>query len=224
MTFSIVARCARTGRFGVAVASSSPAVGARCAFGRAGVGAATTQNITDPRLGPKALDLMALGASAEQACSILAASAPHREYRQLTMVDVSGRTACYSGTRVLGLHASAHGLDVVSAGNLLANTGVPAAIVADFEANEILDLGPRIVSAMQAGLNAGGEAGPIRSAGLLIADKVDWPIADLRVDWSDEPLAELAQLWTVWEPQMDAYVTRAINPTSAPSYGVPGDV
>ncbi len=223
MTFSIAGRCVRTGRFAVAVASSSPAVAARCAYARAGLGAATTQNITDPRLGPKALDLMALGANAEQACDALATSAPHVEYRQLTMIDALGRTACFSGTRVLGCYAEAHGKDVVSAGNLLANLGVPGAIVASFEANEAKDLGPRIVAAMQAGLDAGGEAGPIHSAGMLIVDKVAWPIADLRVDWSDEPLAELAGLWKVWEPQMEAYVTRALDPTSAPSYGVPGD-
>jgi uncharacterized Ntn-hydrolase superfamily protein len=81
MTFSIAARCARTGRFAVAVASSSPAVAARCAYARAGVGGVTTQNITDPRLGPRGLDLMALGADAEAACSALRRTAPHLEYR-----------------------------------------------------------------------------------------------------------------------------------------------
>jgi uncharacterized Ntn-hydrolase superfamily protein len=223
MTFSIVARCARTGRFGVAVASSSPAVAARCAYARAGVGAATTQNITDPRLGPRSLDLMALGASAEHACAAVVAGAPHVEFRQLTMIDVSGRTGSFSGARVLGCHGSASGVDVVSAGNLLANDGVPAAVVARFVAGEREDLGPRMLAAMQAGLDAGGEAGPIHSAGMLIVDKVAWPIADLRVDWTDAPLAELARLWAVWEPQMEAYVTRALNPTAAPSYGVPGE-
>jgi uncharacterized Ntn-hydrolase superfamily protein len=223
MTFSIVARCARTGRFGVAVASSSPAVAARCAYARAGVGAATTQNITDPRLGPRALDLMSLGADAEQACAVVVAGAPHVAYRQLTMIDVAGRTACFSGGQVLGCHGSASGVDVVSAGNLLANEGVPRAIVDAFEASVGLDLGARVLAAMQAGLAAGGEVGPIHSAGMKLVDKVAWPIADLRVDWSDAPLAELAKLWTVYEPQMDAYVTRALNPTEAPSYGVPGD-
>ncbi len=223
MTFSIVARCARTGRFGVAVASSSPAVAARCAYARAGVGAATTQNITDPRLGPRALDLMALGADAEQACAVVVAGAPHVAYRQLTMIDAAGRTASFSGGRVLGCHGSASGIDVVSAGNLLANEGVPRAIVGAFEASVGLDLGARILVAMQAGLDAGGEAGPIHSAGMKLVDQVDWPIADLRVDWSDAPLADLARLWAVFEPQMDAYVTRALNPTEAPSYGVAGD-
>jgi uncharacterized Ntn-hydrolase superfamily protein len=58
---------------------------------------------------------------------------------------------------------------------------------------------------------------------MVMVDAVAWPVADLRVDWHDEPLAELARLWTVWQPQQEAYVTRALNPTSAPSYGVPGD-
>ena len=76
---------------------------------------------------------------------------------------------------------------------------------------------------MQAGLAAGGEAGPVRSAGLLMVDRVPWPVADLRVDWHDAPIAELAQLWALWQPQLDAYVTRALDPDAAPSYGVPGE-
>jgi uncharacterized Ntn-hydrolase superfamily protein len=224
MTFSIAARCARTGRFAVAVASSSPAVAARCAFARAGTGAVTTQNITDPRLGPQGLNLMALGANAEQACTILRHTAPHAEYRQFTLVDQNGLTACWSGGRVLGVHAMAQEQDVVSAGNLLAKTGVPEAIVAAFSASSAsADLGDRVVAAMAAGLAAGGEAGPIRSCGLVMVDQAAWPVADLRVDWHDAPLEELEQLWTVWKPQLADYVIRALDPTRAPSYGVPGD-
>ncbi|HVY15850.1 MAG TPA: DUF1028 domain-containing protein [Rhodopila sp.] len=222
MTFSIAARCTATGQFGVAVASSSPAVAARCAHARAGIGAVTTQNITDPRLGPKGLDLIALGADAEQTSASLRQTAPHPAFRQLTVIDRRGRTAAFSGDRVLGVNAIAHGRDVVSAGNLLANTGVPAAIVAAFEASAGA-LGQRIVDAMLAGLEAGGEAGPIRSCGMLLVDRVAWPVADLRVDWHDTPLQELAALWSVWQPQMADYVTRALNPQAAPSYGVPGD-
>ena len=224
MTFSIAARCATTGRFAVAVASSSPAVAARCAFARAGVGAVTTQNITDPRLGPQGLDLMSLGADAGEVCAILQRSAPHIEFRQLTMIDRNGGTACFSGARVLGVHAEAPGRDVVSAGNLLANTGVPRAVVAKFEASgPDTDLGQRVIDAMLAGLAVGGEAGPIRSCGMVMVDAVAWPVADLRVDWHDAPLSELARLWKVWQPQLEGYVTRALNPNAAPSYGVPGD-
>jgi uncharacterized Ntn-hydrolase superfamily protein len=223
MTFSIAARCRHTGQFAVAVASSSPAVAARCAYARAGVGAVTTQNVTDPRLGPLGLDLLAGGLSADAACAELQARAGHIEYRQLTLIDAQGRTAGFSGAQTLGRHALAPGRDVVSAGNLLAHEGVPAAIVAAFEDAPDGDLGSRMVRALQAGLAAGGEAGPVRSCGLLIVDKVAWPIADLRVDWHDAPLAALAELWGVWKPQMADYVTRALNPMVAPSYGVAGN-
>lgn len=204
----------------MAVASSSPAVAARCAFARAGVGAVTTQNITDPRLGPRALELMTLGADADAACAAVRRGAPHVEYRQLTVIDRRGATAGFSGSRVLGVHAEVQGRDAISAGNLLADPGVPAAIIAGFvAAGEAAELGDR----MLAGLAAGGEAGPIRSCGMVIVDTVAWPVVDLRVDWHDTPLAELGCLWRLWRPQWKDYVTRALNPGQAPSYGVPGD-
>lgn len=224
MTFSLVAHCARTGQFAVAVTSSSPAVAARCAYARAGIGAATTQNVTDPRLGPKLLDALATGLSAEAALETVASAASFPEYRQLTVVDAQGRTAFYSGAKTLGTNAAAQGDNAVCAGNLLASTSVPQAVVEAFAATSPhAELGARMLTAMQAGLEAGGEAGPIKSAGLILVDKEAWPIADLRVDWHDEPLAELARLWEVWHPQMYDYVARALNPAAAPSYGVPGD-
>jgi uncharacterized Ntn-hydrolase superfamily protein len=224
MTFSLAARCPRTGQFAVVVSSSSPAVAARCAVGRAGVGAVTTQNITDPRLGPALLDALAVGLGAEAALAHVLSKAPSPDYRQLTVVDAAGRTAAWSGSRILGVNAQALGQDAVSAGNLLANTSVPeAARVAFLAAGTSRPLGERMIAAMQAGLAAGGEAGPLHSAGLIVVDREAWPIADLRVDWHDEPLAELARLWVVWAPQMHDYVTRALNPASAPSYRVPGN-
>ena len=78
---------------------------------------------------------------------------------------------------------------------------------------------------MQAAVDAGGEEGPVHSAGLKIVDKVSWPVADLRVDWTEAcPVAALRDLWRVYEPQLEAYVTRALDPDAAPTYGVPGDV
>jgi uncharacterized Ntn-hydrolase superfamily protein len=223
MTFSIAAHCARTGRFGIAVSSSSPAVAARCAYVRAGIGAAATQNVTDPRLGPRALDLLALGASADDAMRILRATAPHLGHRQLTVIDAAGRVAGFSGARTLGIHAQAEGQHVIAAGNLLAHRNVPQAMIAAFSAAADADLGDRIIAAMQAALSEGGEAGPVRSAGMLLADKVPWPVADLRVDWHDDPIGELARLWILWKPQLEPYVTRALDPDAAPPYGVPGE-
>ncbi|MDQ0302635.1 DUF1028 domain-containing protein [Ancylobacter polymorphus] len=223
MTFSISARCPRTGQFGIAVSSSSPAVAARCAHARAGVGAVATQNITDPTLGPKGLDLMASGLSAPEALARLKAEGAHIDYRQIALIDAEGRTAGFSGAKTLGTHHIAEGENVVAAGNLLSSPLVPQAMVDAFSAAQG-PLGDRLVAAMKAALAAGGEEGPVHSVGMLIVDTVAWPVADLRVDWHEtDPIGALADLWELWKPQMDAYVTRALDPSTAPSYGVPGD-
>ena len=223
MTFSLVARCAETGMFGVAISSSSPAVAARCAFARAGVGAVASQNITDPTLGPLALDLMQAGATAAQAIARIKADSAFIDYRQVLVIDAAGGTAIHSGPNALGIWAEAQGRDVASGGNLLANSGVPQAIVAGFESSTG-HLGDRLIAAMRAGVAAGGEAGPVHSAGLRLVDKVSWPVADLRCDWTDDcPIEALARLWDIYKPQLAAYVQRALDPRAAPSYGVPGD-
>ncbi len=223
MTFSIVARCAETGMFGVAVSSSSPAVAARCAFARAGVGAAASQNITDPTLGTKALDLMSLGAAATQAIDVLRASSPYMAFRQLLVVDAAGRSAIHSGEQVLGTWAEAKDENLACAGNLLADRRVPQAMADAFKASRG-DLGDRLLAAMQAAVAAGGEVGPVRSAGMQLVREVSWPVADLRVDWTEGcPIQALSALWSIYKPQLDDYVTRALNPSLAPSYGVPGD-
>ena len=223
MTFSLVARCAETGMFGVAVASSSPAVAARCAYTRAGVGAVASQNVTDPTLGPFTLDLMAKGMSSSEAIAEIKATKEHLEFRQVLAIDAEGASAIHSGSNSLGIWTQAEGRDVVAAGNLLANAEVPAAIVAGFE-NAAGHIGDRLLAAMQAGLDAGGEAGPIHSAGMQICDKVSWPVSDLRCDWTEDcPIISIANAWDVYKPQLEAYVQRALNPQGAPSYGVPGD-
>jgi uncharacterized Ntn-hydrolase superfamily protein len=223
MTFSIIARCNRTGMFGVAISSSSPAVAARCSYAQAGVGAVASQNITDPSLGPKTLELMARGASAAEAVAIVMRAAAHSDYRQVMAVDKSGLSAIHSGSRVLGTWAEARDQDVACGGNLLANDRVPRAMVDSFLASKG-DLGDRLVTAMRAGLEAGGEAGPVHSSGLKLVRDVSWPVADLRCDWTDDcPIEQLARLWEIYKPQLESYVTRAINPSEAPSYGVPGN-
>lgn len=225
MTFSISARCANTGMFGIAVSSSSPCVAARCAHARAGVGAVATQNITDPRLGPKGLALMEAGLSAPAALEQLKAEAPHLQYRQLALVDAMGRTAGFSGDNTLGTHHVAHGPDVVAAGNLLSSAAVPEEMIAAFAVDPDAPLGDRLIAAMKAALKAGGEEGPVHSVGMLLVRDVAWPVADLRIDWTmGDPIAELDALWQHWKGEMDAYVCRALNPTEAPSYGVPGDL
>ncbi len=223
MTFSLVARCADTGMFGVAISSSSPAVAARCSHSRAGVGAIASQNITDPTLGPKGLDLLAGGMSAGDAIASLRETANHMDYRQVLIVDAKGGTAIHSGCQALGTWSEAQARNVASGGNLLATETVPQAIVDGFLASSG-HLGDRLIAALRAGLSAGGEAGPVHSAGLMIAGNVPWPIADLRCDWSEDcPIENIAAAWEIYKPQLDAYIQRAIDPREAPGYGVPGD-
>jgi uncharacterized Ntn-hydrolase superfamily protein len=223
MTFSIVARCTRTGQFGLAISSSSPAVAARCAHARAGVGAVASQNVTDPRLGPRALDLMAAGATGAEAAARIGAEADHAAWRQVLAIGRDGPPGVHSGPRALGTWAGATGTDCAAGGNLLAAAGVPAAMVDAFGASEGA-LADRLLAALRAGLAAGGEAGPVHSAGLLVVDRQPWAFVDLRCDWTDAcSIAALEAAWAVYAPQAEAYVTRALDPAAAPAYGVPGD-
>lgn len=222
MTFSIIARCARTGQFGMAISSSSPAVAARCAHVRAGVGAVASQNITDPALGPLILDQMAAGLAAPEALAAVTRDRAFIDYRQLLVVDREGRTAIHSGRQVLGIWGEARAADCAAGGNLLAAELVPMAMVEAFSTTKG-HLGERLMLALEAGLKAGGEAGPVHSAGLKVADRLDWPLVDLRIDWAEDPIGMLRSAWDTYAPQMAAYVQRAEDPTQAPSYGVPGD-
>lgn len=225
MTFSVTGRCARTGQLGVAITTSSIAVGARCPWVRAGVGAVATQNVTMPSIGDDVLTWIAGGDDAQTALDSVIDREQHPDYRQVAVVDHNGNTALFSGPKSLGIHADAVGNGVIAAGNLLASDKLPQVMVDHFEDNAHISLPERLLSTLEAGLTkGGGEAGPVHSAALLVADQQSWPLVDLRVDWSEScPVAALRALWTDYEPQMNDYITRALNPDAAPSYGVPGD-
>ncbi|KDB05802.1 protein of unknown function DUF1028 [Burkholderia sp. lig30] len=224
MTFSIAGRCAETGQLGIAISSSSIAVGARCPWARAGVGVVATQNVTLPALGPQILDLLESMKLAPAAALDRALGADGwSQYRQVTVLDAQGRAACFSGKEALGIHHAVAGDQCVAAGNMLAGIDVIEAMVSAFEHARGM-LAERLLAAMHAAIAAGGEAGPVHSAALRIVGDLSWPIVDLRVDWADDgPVAQLDSLWQAYRPQMQDYVTRALNPTVAPSYGVPGD-
>ncbi len=223
MTFSLIARDVTAGLFGMVIASSSPAVAARCAHARAGTGVVATQNITDPTLGPKILDAIAEGLPAQTALTGVLAGTPHAAFRQVLALGRSGPPAVHSGAHALGTAGAALGSDCAAAGNLLATASVPAAMVGGFE-GAAGPFGARLLEALRAGAACGGEAGPVHSAGLLVVRDVSWPIVDLRVDWSEsDPVAALAALWALYAPQIDAYVQRALDPAGAPGFGVPGN-
>ena len=222
MTLSIAAWDETSGQLGAAIASSSISVAARCLHWRPGIGVALSQNITDPRLGPRLLALLADGVGVADALAAVERSTPYIAYRQLVLVDTGGNTGIYNGDKLLGCFAAVEGRHCAAAGNLLADAAVPGAMTSAFE-NTTGSLGTRLLAALCAGADAGGEAGPLHSAGLLVGGEPGWPLAELRIDWSDDPLDALRAGWAVYEPQIDDYVTRAYDPTRAPAYGVPGD-
>ncbi|UNS95120.1 DUF1028 domain-containing protein [Streptomyces tubbatahanensis] len=224
MTFSLVARDGD--RFGIAVSSSSPAVAARAAHLRPGVGAAASQNVTDPMLGTSLLERLAEHGDAQRALADVTGAAQHARtlaYRQLTVLGRSGPGFAYSGSRTLGTHASATVDGAVAAGNMLAGEHVPGEILDAYLAAGG-ELEERLLAALKAGLAAGGEEGPVYSAGLAVVADVGWRVTDLRVDWAEEPVDRLGDLLDVWLPQRDDYVRRGLDPAASPSYGVPGDL
>ena len=217
MTFSLIGRCPRTGQFGAAVATSSIAVGARVAFCEAGVGAVLTQHRTDPRLGPRGLALLRSGCTAQQTINAVVASTPHAQWRQLAAIDAQGNTAAYSGARTKPEMSEAAAQDACAIGNILSSARVPPAMLRAFQADPVAPLAERLVHALEEGLAAGGESGPVRSAYLVVVERESFPLIDLRVDWHDTPVAELRALWNRYAPQTGDYLIRALDPDNAPN-------
>ncbi|HKV19809.1 MAG TPA: DUF1028 domain-containing protein [Mycobacterium sp.] len=222
MTFSLVVRDGAS--YGMVICSSSPAVASRCVHLRSGVGAVASQNVTNPHLGAVALDALAEGADAHAALGLALAAEHHPDYRQLIVVDKAGAVAVHSGANALGIYHHACTQNVGAAGNMLRDKDVVETLLSAFAQSAAPTLEQRLLDGLSAAMGAGGEAGPVHSAGLQVTEDVPWPVTDLRVDWHDDPVGELQRLWAVWEPQKADYRTRGLDPTAAPSYGVPGDL
>jgi uncharacterized Ntn-hydrolase superfamily protein len=216
MTFSIAGRCARTGMLGAVVTTSSMAVGGRCAYARANVGAVLTQHRTDPRLGPKMLERLREGAAPAAILKDFEKSEPGIGWRQLAIIDAKGQAAFFNGSNIYSVFKGLVGRDCVAVGNIIRNTDVVDAMVKSFEANEAQPLAERLMRAIEAGDAAGGELKQIKSAGLMVAHRESFPFVDLRVDLDPRPLVQLRFLWELYQPTADEYVVRAVNPDSAP--------
>jgi uncharacterized Ntn-hydrolase superfamily protein len=215
MTFALLGRDPDRGQLGVAVTTSDLAVGARVPFARAGLGVAVTQHRTDPRLGPRMLDLLASGCTAQEAADGAAASTVHRAWRQLGVLAADGSWGAVSGADIWPVAAVLPADDALVVGNMLVDEGVAPAIAAGFAQSAGRPLAERLVAGLQAGLDAGGETGTLRSAALLVVEREPFPLVDLRVDDAAEPLAELARLWAAYAPWTRDFVRRALDPDGA---------
>lgn len=204
-TFSIVACDTTAGIWGVAVASKFLAVGAVVPWASAEVGAVATQSFANTSFGPKGLDLMRTGASAEEALQILLRNDSGRESRQVGVVDGEGRAASFTGAECMAWAGGRTGEGFAVQGNILTGPEVVDALAASFSESSGF-LGDRLLDALEAGDAAGGDSRGRQSAALLLvcAGKgyagFNDVLCDLRVDDHQDPLVELRRVYNVWRP------------------------
>ncbi len=196
MTWSIVARD-DSGALGVAIASRFFAVGALCPFVRGGVGALSTQALVNPLYGPRGIEALTRHEAPDAVIRTLTARDSGRDHRQVHIVDAAGRVAAHTGAACIEWcgHLAGHGWSV--AGNMLAGPRVVEETAAAYVANASLSFAERLLTALQAGENAGGDKRGKQGAALVICTTEDYPALDLRVDDHADPLAELRRLHAV---------------------------
>ena len=205
-TFSIIARCPRTGQLGVAVASAVPAVGSMCPFIVSGVGAVSTQSWVNPYLALTTLAQLENGAAAIDALSAALAGDEASGFRQLGVVDGSGATAAHTGGECTPWAGEALGMGVAVIGNMLTGPEVLRAMAAAFEDKKSEDLAERLMSALEAGDAAGGDKRGKQSAALRVhADEV-YAFIDIRVDEHAEPISELRRVLRIARAQLVPFI------------------
>jgi uncharacterized Ntn-hydrolase superfamily protein len=221
MTYSILARCARTGQLGLAVASYSVAIGLYSDGAvRPNVGATFTQGNANPRNNRLALALLAQGHGPQHALRELAGSDPDFDYRQVGIVDREGRAQAHSGAMLHAWTGHRAGLGYVALGEGLAGAQVLDAMAAAFGAEPQADLDARMLRALEAGRDAGGLAGkagrlPERSAALVVWGARDVSDLDLRVDLHDKAIDDLRRIYADTKPTVAYYDERARDPRNA---------
>jgi uncharacterized Ntn-hydrolase superfamily protein len=201
MTWSIVAHDPATGAFAVAVTTCAFAVGASCPFVRSGIGAVSTQSLTNRYLGPAILDLIGRGAAPAAAIEEALAPDAGRHLRQVHAVDGRGRSAAWTGRHCVPWCGALSGEHVSVAGNMLAGAAVVAATFDTLMSNAALELPERLLAALDAGQAVGGDRRGKQSAAMLLTTTEDFPDLNLRVDDHSDPLVELRRLCAIWRKQ-----------------------
>ena len=217
-TFTILGRCPKSGALGVATSTGEMAVGSRVPFVKTAVGAVATQALTDPRLGPKGIDWLEEGVSAADVLERLAASDPYIEARQIGVVDAQGRTAARTGSENRDWKGHYEGDQFIAMGNRLTSRATVDAMVEAYRNNAEEALEERLMLAIEAGRDAGGQHGGQRSAAIKVCEDLDYPIVDLRADDYDDPAAELRRLFDTYKPRIPYYRVRAADPSIGPFY------
>lgn len=215
MTFSIIARCSRSGMFGIGIATRPMAIGAKCPFLRAGIGGLVVQANGDPRLGPLGLRLLEMGYSAGKVLSEIASSdgPANMPWRQIAVVDKDGRTAAHTGSSNEEWKGHVAGEGFVALGNRLTSERTAASMAEAYRKADGEELAERLVRALEAGRDAGGQVAGQHSAALLVVNRKSYAWVDLRADEHNEPIGELRRLYGLYIPLMPYYDARPSNPS-----------
>lgn len=212
MTYSIVARCPKTGQYGVGIATYSPNVGIRCPVVVPQKGAAAIQAVANPQLLLIARPLLEAGLRAEKIVAELLASDPYPDSRQIAVVDLYGRAHAVTGARNAAWAGHHVGESYACSGNVLVGEQVVKAMAKAYESTAGEALAERLVRAVEGGRDAGGQPEGQNSSALMVYGEHSFPLVDLRVDLHDAPEAELRRLWDWYAPMVPYYVERAYSP------------
>jgi uncharacterized Ntn-hydrolase superfamily protein len=221
MTYTIIARCPRTGRLGIGTASYTMAIGAYTDGAvRPNVGVTMTQDAPLQRNNRLAISSLAQGGTPRLALCALEQNDEHFDYRQIAIVDREGGAIAHTGSRVRQTHGQRIGGGFVVMGNVLSSEKVLDAMAARFESSSEADFDDRLLSALEAGRDAGGLKGsrgalPERSVAVVVWHKQDYSEIDLRVDLKDGAIAALRAMYADYKPTAEYYEERARHPRNA---------
>ena len=219
-TLTIIGRCAETGYLGVAIATSPPAVGARCPLVRTNLAAVCSQAYANPALSRVALDLLELGHAPDRALDDIRASDAWAEYRQIGIVDREGRSAVFTGAQNSDWKGHINDTDFVAMGNYLHGAAAVEATAETFRKSRGEIIEERLLRALEAGRDAGGDLDGHASSALLVHGRDDYPRTDLRVDFFEadrgrterDAVDELRRIFAVYRPLIPYYEKRPRNP------------
>lgn len=214
MTFTVIACCPRSGKAGFCQATSTPAVGWRCADVVPGRGVLTVQAHGDSRQLLRARALLAAGRSPEEVLQDLSSSDSFFEFRQIALIDFDGKVATHTGSRARSWAGEIVGNNFIATGNVLIGRQVLEAMAEAFQASAAEDLEDRLLRAVEAGRDAGGQEEGQTSCALLVYEKHQFPIVNLRVDVDAEPIGAMRKIFDWFRPLIPYYVERTLDPAS----------
>ncbi|MDR4935420.1 DUF1028 domain-containing protein [Rossellomorea marisflavi] len=200
MTYSIIAHDPETHEWGIAVQSKFLAVGSVVPFAKAGIGAIATQSYANTAYGPEALRLLEEGKTAEETLELITKDDPERHLRQVGTIDAHGNPATYTGEGCYDWAGGLTGKHVAVQGNILVDEQTVQAMLDTFEAASG-SLADRLLTALSAGQDAGGDSRGMQSAALLVVkDEGGYGgfndrYIDLRVDDHPLPIKELQRIF-----------------------------